>query len=543
LLFLVLAVVPAQVGVHAASGPRVIVKSEYTLNRSGYAVVNETVTYNNNSTGSLTTPSVTLGLGNLSSKVVSSFLTGSGFSMTSASPGGPFSVQGGGSVAAGANSSFTISALVSGIVSTANNGSLDVLTLSSPSVSIPVGTLREEVIMPASTAFVSPPEGLGGEGNGNNNVYSKTLDNVTQGAAVTSVRTVAKSTIADFHPLDVFKAKRTISVGSDGSPMVTDTISFKNLGTSDLSTLYLSPLTTGSGQVTVIPAAEPRLLNPVTATLADGALNLVTAGVSYAIPADSNYSLAYQYPLQAKYYTVSGGQVTVNIPDLPPIQAFVDSYSIVISAPSGVTVVQAPSQTLSNVSPWQTGTTTMVYSLALGWALDSAVPAASVVFVLLLIGLFVARTQVTEEEETEEETSTERASDMIKAFDEKTNLINGLWSEIAAKDPNSLSKEYFDELRGRLDAFRSKALQRLNEVKQKSTTQKFFDLLNQIHATEREVDRAAKDKLNLYEQFYLRRMRKDVFDRLLPQYTKRLEKALNQLSDELHVVQKEAKLL
>ena len=38
-------------------------------------------------------------------------------------------------------------------------------------------------------------------------------------------------------------------------------------------------------------------------------------------------------------------------------------------------------------------------------------------------------------------------------------------------------------------------------------------------------------------------MRKEVYDRLLPQYTKRLERALNQLSDELHTVQRESKLL
>jgi len=194
------------------------------------------------------------------------------------------------------------------------------------------------------------------------------------------------------------------------------------------------------------------------------------------------------------------------------------------------------------LSPWQTGKVTYTYGLSVGWAIGEGVPIATVVFALLLIGLFVSRT-TTEAEEEEEESSSELASTMIKAFDEKTNLINNLWSEIAAKDPNELDKKYFDEIRGRLDTFRSRAVQRLNELKQKSTSQRFFEVVNQMQATEREVDRAAKDKLNLYQQYYLRQMRKDVFDRLLPQYTKRLEKALNQLSDELHTVQREAKLL
>jgi len=49
--------------------------------------------------------------------------------------------------------------------------------------------------------------------------------------------------------------------------------------------------------------------------------------------------------------------------------------------------------------------------------------------------------------------------------------------------------------------------------------------------------------LNLYEQFYTRRMRREVFDRLLPSYKKRLEKPLNRLSDEINTAQREAKLL
>jgi hypothetical protein len=297
--------------------------------------------------------------------------------------------------------------------------------------------------------------------------------------------------------------------------------------------------------VTVLPPAVPRLLNPARVKLDKFGIALSTTSIGASVNPNMNYTLVYQYPLPQKYYSTSGGQITLDLPTTSPIGAFVNSYVIGFSLPVGVKVVHEPPSAFFNVdpAPWKTGSFTMTYRLSVGWAVGQGVPAASAVFVLLLIGLYVSRTRMTEMEETEEESSTERASAMIKAFDEKTSLINALWPEVAAADPNELDRAYFDELRGRLDAFRSRALQRLNEVKQKSTTQKFFDLLNQIHTTEREVDRATKDKLNLYEQYYTRRMRKEVFDRLLPQYSKRLEKALNQLSDELHVVQREAKLL
>jgi len=49
--------------------------------------------------------------------------------------------------------------------------------------------------------------------------------------------------------------------------------------------------------------------------------------------------------------------------------------------------------------------------------------------------------------------------------------------------------------------------------------------------------------LNLYEQYYTRRMRQETFEKLLPSYRKRLESALNQLSDQLNLTQREAKML
>jgi len=402
--------------------------------------------------------------------------------------------------------------------------------------------------MPASTTLKSAPPGMASNFAGAKNNYTSSAKNTTPQSATTAVGVIVQSSTQDFFPLRVFSADRTISADSSGNPLVTDQIDFRNLGTTPLSSLYLSILAPSTTRVTVLTATEPRLFNTITIPLSSGALDVALFAVGYpnnGVPGGANFTVTYQYSLGAKYYSVSGGHVTMNIPESPPLPMFVDSYTIVMSLPKGATAEQTSTVALTNVNPWHSGATKFAYGLSVGWTMDAGVPVASLVFVLLLIGLFASRTSSPEAEleEEEEETSTELASTMIKAFDEKTNLINSLWSEIAAKDPNEMDREYFDEIRSRLDSFRSRALQRLNEVKQKSTSQKFFEVVNQIQTTEREVDRAAKDKLNLYQQFYLRQMRKEVYDRLLPQYTKRLEKALNQLTDELHTVQREAKLL
>jgi len=543
LLLLLLAAVPLQQSARAQSTPTISVTNFYSLNTNGYAVINETVTFTNNQTGPMNLPSVQIGLGNLSSLVVNSVLSGGGFTMQ-ASQGGPFTVQPNGTLAGGSKTSFTVSSLVTGEVAVTENGSVTALTLFRPSLNLAVQTVKNEILMPALTRYRDTPKGFSWTQTPDNNTYIQTENNVTAKTAVTSAPVLYQNSEANFYPLVVSQASRTITVDSNGSPIVTDTLSLKYLGwVNPLSALTVSPLTTANALITVVPASEPKLLNTATISLSSDSIDLGSA-IGTGIAPDSNLTIAYQYPLAAGYYSVSGSKVTLNIPNTPPVPNVVRTYTLSVSVPAGMSLVEGQTQTILGASQREIGSTTFAYSVAVGWAIGDGIPVASVIFLLLLVGLFVMReTPAKEEEETEEESSGVRVEAMIKAFDEKTNVINGLWPEIAGANPSELKKAYFDELRGRLDALRSKALQRLNEVKQKSTTQKFFDLLNQIHTSEREVDRAAKDKLNLYEQYYMKRMRKEVFDRLVPQYTKRLEKALDTLSDELHTVQREAKLL
>ena len=551
LLLLMLAFIPIQGAVHAQGAPGVDVKSVYTLNRYGFAMINETVTFTNNGTSAVQVPTVTIGFGALSSDVVKTNLT-SGFSMgTPPSAGGPFTVSSGGSVPAGGSSSFVLNALLNNVVTTAKNGSLLVSVLSSPSISTKVATLLNVVQMPVQTSFLSPPSGLKASILGTNNTYYSKLTDVTPTTANASVRAVSTNAAQDFNPLKVVDAQRTITIAPNGTPEVTDMIEFENLGTVALAHLYVSLLAPSSTQVTILTATanEPVLQNQFKMSLTGGAIDLRSFVVGYptdGVQTGTEFTLTYRYPLGTSYYTTSGGKVTISIPETPPVQAFIGSYSLNLTLKQGANAIKSTPVSLGAVTPWHTGQASFSYGLSLGWYLDSGLPFASVAFILLLIGLFVVRATTVSGEEAEtveEETSTELASTMIQAFDEKTNLVNGLWPEIAAKDPNELDKAYFDEVRSRLDSFRNRALQRLNEVKQKSTSQKFSEVVAQIQTTEREVDRAAKDKLNLYQQYYLRQMRKEVYDRLLPQYTKRLERALNQLTDELHTVQREAKLL
>ncbi|MDV3278178.1 MAG: hypothetical protein LYZ69_06905 [Nitrososphaerales archaeon] len=546
LLLAVAAFVPA-LSSHAQGAPLVSVNSQYVVNRYGYAIINETIKLTNNESTPLQIPDFQLGFGNLSSSIMSYNVTGTGYSVSQSSgaQGQLYAVSGGGQqIPAGASSTVSFKALTDSIVSRTKNGTLGLDVPTRPYIGLTANSLKLLIKMPASTQFKAAPPGYKESFTGTNVTYYKTLANASPQPPLTGVLLIQQYTQQDFFPLEVYSADRLITISANGNPVVQDSISFKNMGTTRMTTLFVDPLTSPNAQIVVLASASPPLLNPATLSLSNRGIYLAGSAVGLTVDAGANLTITYQYPLAQKYYNVTGGVVNLAIPTAPPIAAYVNSYTVKMSLPPGVTAVSGSQQTLSNVAPFQQGTARFSYGLSVGWGLNVGVPIASFIFVLVLIGLFAARTTgMGTEEEEEAETATESTSDMVKAFEEKTSLINGLFEEIPTVDPNDLNKAYFDELRGRLDTFRSRALQRLNEMKQKSTTQKFFDLLGQIHETEREVDRAAKDMLNLYEQFYTRRMRKEVFDRLLPNYKRRLEKALNQLSDELNVAQREAKTL
>ena len=532
-----------QSAVYSQSAPQVSVHSRYVLDRYGFATDTVTVKVKNNGTDTIKATGsggIEIGFGsNLTSLIVDANLT-SGYNWSNSSSNGNFLITGGVTVPAGNSTSFALTVLFGDVVSRASNGSLQVVVLASPYVSTKLTELNSIVQMPTSTTLVHAPKGFAQTYTGTNATYARTQDNLTTTSASDLLCMIEQYSLQDLHPLVVYSASRVISFGIGGTPQVQDTISFENLGTTEIETLYVAPLASSDASVIVEPAGEPPLLNPASVSLTNFGIDLTTAQGENPVPVSGNYTMVFQYPLDQKYFKVSGDSVSLQIPRAPPITTYVKSYTIRLSLPEGTKVVWSGpvGVTLTAKSPFDVG-----YTLSIGWALNAGVPGASVLFVVLLLGLFISKTTTTEEEETEEETATERASAMIKAFEDKTSLINQLLAEIPNANPSERDKAYFDELRARLDAYRSRALQRLNEVKQKSTTQKFFDLLSQLHTTEREVDRAAKDTLNLYEQYYTNRMRKEVFDRLLPSYRKRLEKALDQLSEELHGAQREAKLL
>ncbi len=528
-------------------GAVVTLSNQYIVNRYGFAVINETVTFNNTGSTSVELPSsLLLGLpAVIGSQLTADYsVTGANFSLISAGSNGGefvFSVAPGqATLPAGSLTSFSVKGLVKNIVNVTSKAT-NIFVLRSPSTNFRVDALKVVIQMPSSTSLLPVPLGFAPGTLGGLPLYKNSTTPSKDLVASQITATVPQQSTIDFRPIHVFAAKRTITASSNGTPQVQDFLNLKNVGTLDISSLKLS-LLTSSATVTVVPSGSPPLLNPRIITLTNGAIDLTAVPFEAALAAGRNFTATLLYDLQSSDFSTSGGQVSVTIPGTPPIAAPADSYTLTMSLPNGLRPTLAPTKVFQNASPLTAGSLKFGYSITLGWASDRVIPAASVIFFAALIGFF-ASVQPSEEAEEEEGGLSEHAASMVKAFEDKTDLINSMFEKIQNEKQENVSKAYFDEERIRLDTFRSRALQRLNEAKQKSSTKKFLDLLNQLHDAEREVDRASKDMLNLYEQYYMKRMREETFQKLQPNYKKRLGAAVNHLSDLLNIAQREAKLL
>jgi hypothetical protein len=134
-----------------------------------------------------------------------------------------------------------------------------------------------------------------------------------------------------------------------------------------------------------------------------------------------------------------------------------------------------------------------------------------------------------------------KTSDVLRAFDEKTGLEAQYMNEFAAAAKGSISKADFDRMRNEVSELRSRAIQRLVEMKQVLGSGRQYDALTRVAEAEKEEDRAFRDLLNLYVQYHGNRMNEETFKRLQPNYRKRVDSAINRLSDLLHETKTEEK--
>jgi hypothetical protein len=529
--------------------PVVTLTHQYIINEFGSGFLNDTFTFHNNGTSPVQVPSFQLGIPD----AVASHAVG--FAVAPAS-GYTESITDNGTVrtititpssptlAAGASTRVGVDAYLANILNiTAGSATpFGALLLLSPSVNIKLNTLNLLVEVPIGGTVTPAPAGFIASPNTSPATYSITRTNVVATIS-TQWAKVADTNQAYFLPIQVTSVVRTIIPGTSGYPEVQDLVTLRNLASYSISSLPLSLLSSSITGVTIVPSAVPPVINPVPVTLTNGALSLSSAPFSAPIQAGDNFSFAMVYSVPSSLVKTSGSTITVTVPYTLPIQSIVENYTINVLLPSGMHPVGVTRSSVSNATSLSPGPATVSYSVSTGWTADQAVPVASLLFAAAFIILALKRPEAEgkEEDEEEEERVTDMLPDLIKGLEDKIALFSQFQVSVAGKAQGAVTRAQFSKIRNEIDSLKTRSINRLNEIKQTAGSKRFLELLNEIQEAEREEDRAAKDLLNLYDQYHSRRMREDTFRRLLPNYRKRWDAATNHLSDLLNMAQKEGK--
>jgi hypothetical protein len=521
------------------------------INGFGFVVLNETITFSNTGSSSLQIPSVQVGIPDSVASHSSGFVLSSKdpYSQASSDNGSvtTFTITSGTpTLAAGSSSSVSLKSYLPGIlnVTAGASGNLSALILLTPSFSQKVTTLDTEVSIPLGGAISGLPIAFQPIPTPTSDLYAVTTSNTTASIQTQEVSfNTTGITQAVWQPVKVYSVLRTIIPGANGVPQVEDLVSLRNLASYAITDLPVTLLTSGVTNVTIVPSSTPPTINPTVVTLTDGALDIGDPPFESQIQAGDNFTFAMVYSLPKSDISTSGDTVSVAIPYGLPIQAIVQNYTVTLELPTGMHPVGAASKVVTNATEIVPGTITLQYTISPGWAAGQAVPAAALLFAAAFIVLAFQRSETAsqEEEDEEDEELSDRLADLIKALEEKISIFQQFQTDMAQKAQGTVTRNDFIKIRNELDALKLRSTNRLNAVRQAAESQRYRELLNQLQEAEREEDRAAKDLLNLYDQYQSKRMREETFKRLLPNYKKRVDSATNHLSDLLNLAQREGK--
>jgi hypothetical protein len=513
----------------------------YVINTYGFGVLNDSFTFTNNGTSSVQIPTLQVVLpGKVSARTTGLVLSPSSqFSLSQSQNGGNTSVTitpDQPTLNSGANATVALEGFVSNILNYSSigfGGKAPSLVMISPSLNLNVTTFTSTVSVPAGAQLLNAPPGFIGSASGT--AVSLTQTNVRPSASESYL--ALNSTQTAVTPIEVTHLVRTIVPTANGSPMVEDQFTVHNNANYSVGQIHLNLLYPGLETVTEIPSTGVPLLNPTVVTLSLGDVAFQTSNLGGLLLPDSNVTLTFAYPLPSSLIALNGNSVTLTIPYKPLIGALVSNYSIILAPAKGIVPSGQTSFNDLTVSPVTPGNVKFTYAVSVGWAADQAIPAGILVFAVAFAMFAIQRPSSGEDGEK----GIRKTSDVLRAFDEKTGLETQYMDEFAAAPKGSISKTEFDRMRNETSELRSRAIQRLNEMKQVLGSGRQYDALTRVAEAEKEEDRAFKDLLNLYMQYHGNRMNEETFKRLQPNYRKRVDSAINHLSDLLHETRTEEK--
>ncbi len=387
-------------------------------------------------------------------------------------------------------------------------------------------------------AVGAPPTGFEFKNASDARILSGTVQDVEPGKGVTENIGYSRNQANALAVLDFPSVTRIFKVSDDGKVVVHDEIRVLNRGGVKASKIQLTLLNKDATSVDVVPISEPPLINKFTTSLQNGMLD-ISSSYGVTLNRGEEYVFGIEYPLPAEYARSADGGLSLQVPVKPPVDGVVNTFSYRISSSSGVSVSGSKEADYKDAAPSDITRFNFNIGLTVAWASRQVIPVATIIFAVVLIALLSTKVSLRRYSEESRE-AVPGLEDFAAIFEEKTVTTEEILRSLE-KTRRGTARGSSAEARQRFETIRTRTASGLGEMRPKIIAVKPYlkTRLADLTNNDRELNRAVFDLINLYEQFGSGKIREETFNKLYGRHRSRLDKAKDQLNDDVETIHDE----
>ncbi len=510
------------------------------VNDYGFILVNETIYINNDHGSSVTLPSINITYpSELYDKIIPQVISPIDFSfsisstenhtrLTIHSPQG-YEIQ--------PNGSVTISVKFYFVKMFSSAGDLDYIASIPlvPALSLPIEQVDSSLSIPPLLIFVSQHINFTSSVIADRWTLKGAFLNVAQDFSITE--NVKINTLEEiyFALLEFTEAERELIFSPLGDIMVKDTITMISYDDRNISRLKPSLLTDDFKSVVIIPP----LINPFPNPLEEASLQKLTeVPLATNLKKGGKYSVIFEYPIKSSdFVKAEYGLFEFSLPLKSPIDGVVYDYTMEIILPEGFFAFSETKKSIANASPLG-GEQMLEIRLGLAWASKEIMPIASLFFIATLMAFIIVKRPFFKEELRE---IVIRTGEYVESFEEKITANKELIDLYGKRQSDQISKIEFKATQQLLEERRNKATFKINELRPKLTSiqpslQKPLLEISDLH---RDYDRVFRELINLHDQVFTKKVKIEVFGKLLPVQKRRVDEAREKLVNSVDMLRRE----
>lgn len=495
---------------------------EIDLNSYGYLLLNDTITFVNNSTTSVNLPQFTLlyptsaidfqinhplkkdwvkvsRLGNLTSLTVSAELT----------------------IPQSSNLTVVLTAMLGGLVKPLGKDGYEIAI---PIPASPDTILQDVVLQLSLPSGVNPqslPEGFRQRKDVKGDVVYAELNGLQPLSTLTTKLTVNASTYS-FTILTVERQDRLVKIISPSEVFIYDTIFIKNEGSGTLYNLKVADEKISS---VILVRGEIPLIEQRRISVRGGSIDFYSL-MRRDLEGGERTSFTLSYPLTT--LSTSDDSLLLKVPLKPLVKdALVKEFHLTVEAPGGY-IFKATPLTLNYASSLQNEELKISVRVGAAWSSTYAFPVATLIFITSLIALSAYTSSKRRGE------GVHPLLELVKVYEDALRSQEAIADALSTARVERMRASQIDLFTQQLKEIRARTASKASQIKSKIPSELGVEQkLTQFNSLDKLYERTLLDLLSLYKSYVTGKIKREVFEKNVSEKTRSLQNLASSLREAL----------